>query len=68
MRLAAGHVFSSWPLTRIQADCDLDNVASFRSLTKAGLRYEGVIAVAPSPDDAGAVKERHLFSLTANGL
>lgn len=64
MRLAAEFVLCNWPIGRIQAECDVDNYASFRSLTKAGMEHEGVArAYHPiSMSDVHKRKDQHVFS------
>lgn len=67
MRLAGQYAFAHWPLARIQADCDIDNQASFRSLIKAGLTHEGIArAYSRNANGQGPHKNKHMFSLIAS--
>lgn len=42
LRLAAGHAFKSG-MVRVQADCEVDNTASIRSVIAAGMHHEGTL-------------------------
>jgi RimJ/RimL family protein N-acetyltransferase len=42
LQLAAGHAFKSG-MVRVQADCEVDNTASIRSVIAAGMHHEGTL-------------------------
>jgi RimJ/RimL family protein N-acetyltransferase len=67
LRLAAAHAFAAWPLGRLQAECSIDNVASYRSLTKAGMRHEGVARGYRTDKHDGRV-DQHIFGLLAQDM
>ena len=67
LALAASWVFEHWPVERIDATCDIDNVASYRSLLAAGLRHEGIrreYMIAPN----GERRDQHMFGLLPSYL
>jgi RimJ/RimL family protein N-acetyltransferase len=66
LRLAAAHAFTHG-LVRIQAECETDNEASFRSLVAAGMRYEGTLrAYFVTP--AGVRLDQHVLGMLPEDL
>jgi [ribosomal protein S5]-alanine N-acetyltransferase len=66
LRLAAAHAFANG-IVRIQAECDVDNPASIRSVLAAGMRYEHTISEA-YVSDTGVPVDQHVFALVAENL
>jgi RimJ/RimL family protein N-acetyltransferase len=66
LRLAAAHAFAHG-IARIQAECDLDNHASLRSVAAAGMRYEGTLRAA-YVSDAGVPVSQRVYGLGPEDL
>jgi RimJ/RimL family protein N-acetyltransferase len=64
LRLAAAHALESWGIRRIRADCDLDNLASYRSMLRAGMTYTGLLR----EQRGGHLVDVHAFGLSASEL
>ena len=68
LRLAARYVFAAWGIERLQAECDVDNYASYRSLLAAGMRHEGVSRGLVRSQDGTGRTDQHVFGLLAADL
>jgi RimJ/RimL family protein N-acetyltransferase len=66
LRLAATHAFAHG-MARIQAECDIDNQASLRSVVAAGMRHEGTVRAA-YVSEAGVPVDQHVFGLLPEDL
>ena len=66
LRLAAAHAFAQG-MVRIQAECETDNEASFRSLAAAGMRHEGTLR-AYFVTDAGVALDQHVLGMLPEDL
>jgi RimJ/RimL family protein N-acetyltransferase len=66
LRLAAAHAFASG-IVRIQAECDVDNEASMRSVLSAGMRHEGTLRSNYVSSDGVAV-DQHVLGMLATDL
>ena len=66
LRLAAAHAFKNG-LIRVQAECETDNAASFRSLLAAGMRHEGTLRAYFISDD-GTPIDMHVLGMLAEDL
>ncbi len=61
-RLAASWAFQKWGVQRIAAECDVDNLSSYRALQAAGFAHDGVLRSYAVAADGGR-RDQHTFSL-----
>jgi RimJ/RimL family protein N-acetyltransferase len=66
LRLAAAHAFAAG-IVRIQAECDIDNEASLRSVLAAGMRHEGTLRAYYVKSD-GTTVDQHVLGMLATDL
>ena len=66
LRLAAAHAFARGVI-RVQAECEVDNAASLRSVRAAGMRYEGTLR-SFFVSNSGAKVDAEIFGLLAEDL